>query len=118
MFRRTGLALALVLVCGACDAITEVGRELTLSLSTDRQNIRAGQGFEIRYAATGSSLIRIAVDPGDASGTQLVALSGSQTASGYLNHSYGQAGTYDVEAEVLEFDGRSHTARMTVVIAQ
>jgi hypothetical protein len=115
--RRFALALALALPVGACDAITEVGRELAIGLSTDRQNIRAGQPFEIRYEATGRALVQLVIDPGDSTGEQAVELFGSQSADGHVNHAYAEAGTYEVSAVATEFDGRTRTARMTLVIA-
>jgi hypothetical protein len=115
--RSVVLALMLALPLGACDAITEVGRELAVSLSTDRQNIRAGQSFEIRYVATGSALVQLLIDPGDGSSQELVDLFGSQTADGHVDHTYAEAGTYEVSAIASEFDGRRRTARMTLVIA-
>lgn len=115
--RILAVACALVLPAGGCDAITEVGRDLALSLSTDRQNIRAGQPFEIRYTATGKALVQLQIDPGDGSEPEMVELFGSQTADGHVNHTYSEAGTYEVTAIAHEFDGRTRTARMTLVIA-
>ena len=115
--RRLALACALLLPSAGCDAITEVGRELAVSLGTDRQNIRAGQRFEIQYVATGSALVQLLIDPGDGSAQQLVDLFGSQTADGHVDHTYAEAGTYEVSAVAHEFDGRTRTARMTLVIA-
>jgi hypothetical protein len=118
MLRRVAVAIVLAVPFGACDAITEVGRELAVGLSTDRQNISAGQQFEIRYVATGSSLVQLLIDPGDGSAQQTVDLFGSQSADGHVNHTYAEAGTYEVSAIASEFDGRTRTARMTLVIAQ
>lgn len=112
-----GVALSFGLLVGACDAITEVGRELAVGLSTDTQNIRANQQFEIRYTATGAALVRLLIDPGDGSAQELVDLFGSQSADGHINHTYAEAGTYEVSAIATEFDGRTRTARMTLVVA-
>jgi hypothetical protein len=117
MLRRCAVALALALPLGACDAITEVGRELAVSLSTDRQNIRAGQLFEIRYVATGAALVQLVIDAGDDGAQETVDLFGAQSADGHVNHEYSEAGTYEVSAVATEFDGRTRTARMTLVIA-
>jgi hypothetical protein len=115
--RRLAVACALALPLGGCDAITEVGRELAVTLSTDRQSIRAGQEFEIRYVATGSALVQLLIDPGDGSAQQLVDLFGAQSTDGHVNHTYSEAGTYEVSAVAHEFDGRTRTARMTLVVA-
>jgi hypothetical protein len=117
MIRRLALVLMLALAAPGCDAITDVARELSLSFSTDRQNIRAGEQFRLQYEATGASLVEIVIDPGDGSEIESVNLGGSQSADGFIPHTYGAAGTYEVVGQVREFNGASRTARLTIVVA-
>lgn len=117
MIRRFALVLMLALAVTGCDAITDVARELSLNLSTDRQNIRAGEQFRLQYEATGSSLVQIVIDPGDGSEATSLPLTGAQTAEGSISHTYDEAGTYEVVGQVREFNGAARSARLTIVVA-
>jgi hypothetical protein len=116
MIRRLALVWMVVLAAGGCDAITDVARDLDLSLSTDRQTIRAGERFEIRYSATGASLVQVVIDPGDTSEIEVVQLFNAQTAEGHIFHTYPGPGTYEVVGVAQEFNGASRTARLTIVV--
>lgn len=117
MIRRLTAILAFVLAAGGCDSITDVARELTLTLSTDRQNIRAGEEFQLQYDATGASLVQVVVDPGDGTDIESVQLFSSQTAEGWFPHTYTAPGTYEVVGAAQEFNGATRTARLTIVVS-
>ena len=116
MIRRLTAILVFVLAAGSCDSITDVARELTLTLGTDRQNIRAGQQFQIQYDATGAGLVQVVIDPGDGSDIESVQLFNSQTAEGWIPHTYAAPGTYEVVGAAQEFNGATRTARLTIVV--
>ena len=117
MIRRLAVVLMLALAAGGCDAITDVARDLGLVLSTDRQNIRAGEQFRLEYEATGASLVQIVIDPGDGSEVESLEVFNAQTAEGWIPHTYAAPGTYEVVGQVREFNGASRTARLTIVVA-
>jgi|SRR5690606_22652243 len=116
MIRRLALVLMLAVAAAGCDSITDVARELSLTLSTDRQDIRAGQQFRLQYDATGASLVEIVIDPGDGSEIETVGLGGAQTAEGFIPHTYAAPGTYEVVGQVREFNGAARTSRLTIVV--
>lgn len=121
MARRTrralGTAAVLAVALVACSEITfEGGGPATLTLTSDRASVGAGDQVTFSYDARGSILIGVIVAYGDGQADS-VDLAGAQSASGRVFHAYQSAGSYTVVGTLLDNLQGSTTAELTVTVS-
>lgn len=110
------LMMLLSAVAG-CDSFIDVGRDLDITVTTDRNTVPAGENVRISYSATGGFLTRITINFGDG-GEEVRHTGGSQTASGNVLHSYAEPGTYTVKATALDGSGQSTGSETMVQVTE
>ncbi len=114
--RLPALALCLLSTIG-CDAITSVGRPLTVDLTAPKTSVVVGESLLFRVHATGSSLRGAIIDFGDGV-ADTTAFGGAVTARADFPHEFGSAGSFHVVATVIEDVGPQVRDSITIQVTE
>ena len=118
--RATTFFAALLLLSAAAsgcldDSITGT-RPVTLTISVAVQTAAVGETVTVAYAATGTRIAEVVVDWGDGESTTVEFVTLPVEASGFVEHAYSEAGSYDITGTVAAGNG-VETSEVTVEIS-
>ncbi len=115
LIRRVVMLSVLVAVGAACSSseIT-LGGPLDVSIGSNAP-VRASDSLTLTYTIIGQSLVGMEIQWGD-SRTDSVSFLGAQSAGGSESHLYDSAGTYIIQATVIDQLQGSASAELSVTI--
>lgn len=115
---RMAMVAAFALPVAACDAITDVSKPFTVSMTADKAAVTVGENVIFSVQATGSFLIGIDMHYGDQSQIDTRFTDGAQSTEQTFVHSYTEPGAYDATAIVVEGSGLTKAATVTVTVTE
>jgi hypothetical protein len=101
--RRTGATFAFaaaLLAWGCSDLSVQGGGPLDITLAVSQTSAAVGTEIEFSFVAQGTSLSGVILDYGDGSALDSIPTSGAQSASGRRQHTYGDAGLFQMTGTV------------------
>ena len=117
ILRRCAATALFAIVCPACDAITDVGRPLTVELTASKTSAQVGESVAFSVDATGRSLVFLVLDYGDGTADTTAAF-GAQTAGADYVHSYAEAGTFTLQGRAFEVGGEFVGDDLTIQVQE
>ena len=118
MNMRLAMVAAFAFSATACDAITDVSKPFTATITADKTSAAVGENVTFSVQATGSFLIGIDMHYGDQSPIETRFTDGAQSTEQTFVHTYAEPGAYEASAVVVEGNGASKIARVTVTIVE
>jgi len=110
------VAMAFLIWLTACEVgILDESRPLAVEIELLAGNLEVGQELSFQAEATGSQLGLLVIRFGDGAADSLAGR-GAQTMRHRVEHTYGEPGTYRVQATVLELAGNNLTDELTIEI--
>lgn len=115
ILRRFAATALFATVCPACDAITDVGKPLTVELTASKTSAQVGETLAFTVDATGRNLVLLVLDYGDGTADSTSAF-GAQTAGADYVHSFAEPGAFLLEARALEAGGEFVDDDVTILV--